>query len=197
MKRQVDGFMEPSGELRAARVSGGLLTLALLLVACARAPVVVGREAGEPEVARAEQAFGALRARLLTRVSEAVGQSGPAGAIAVCNVEAAGLTAEIATAQHLELGRTSFKLRNPANAPRPWAAKHVTAAQPHAAYFDLGDRVGVLQPMPLGAVCLGCHGATLAPEVTAALSEKYPGDRATGFAEGDLRGYFWAEVPKG
>jgi hypothetical protein len=28
-----------------------------------------------------------------------------------------------------------------------------------------------------------------------ALAARYPDDRATGFAPGDLRGWFWVEVP--
>jgi hypothetical protein len=31
--------------------------------------------------------------------------------------------------------------------------------------------------------------------VTAAHAAKYPKDQATGFKEGDLRGWFWVEVP--
>jgi hypothetical protein len=33
--------------------------------------------------------------------------------------------------------------------------------------------------------------------IGATLAVAYPGDRATGFAPGDLRGWMWAEVPKG
>jgi hypothetical protein len=36
----------------------------------------------------------------------------------------------------------------------------------------------------------------LDPSVLQALAERYPADRAVGYAEGDLRGFFWAEVPK-
>ncbi len=175
------------------------LALALVVAAgCARAPVPVTRDAVEPEAARAEQAFGALKARLLTRLTTAVGEAGPAGAIEVCSAEAATMTREIGAAQGVEVGRTSFRLRNPANAPRAWAKAHVEAAEGRPALFDLGDRVGVLAPMQLGAVCVTCHGPkeSLAPEVVAALAQRYPADQAVGFAEGELRGYFWAEVPK-
>ena len=168
-------------------------------------PPAVSREAVEPQAARAEQAFGALKARLMTRLSVAMGEGGPAAAIAVCSSEAQKMTAEIGAANGLELGRTSFRVRNRANAPRPWAATTVAAgegqqaAEVKPALFDLGDRVGVLAPMPVGAMCVTCHGPKeqLPPEVSAALAERYPSDRATGFAEGDLRGFFWAEVPKG
>ena len=41
------------------------------------------------------------------------------------------------------------------------------------------------------------HGADqdLDPAVKAAISARYPEDRATNFAAGDLRGWFWVEVP--
>jgi hypothetical protein len=180
-----------------------LLLAAVAAVSCARAPAAVTRERVEPQAAKADQAIGALRARLLTRVTQAMGEGGPAKAIEVCSAEALTLTEEIGRAQGVEVGRTSFRVRNPANAPRPWAAATVNAAEglkaadAKPAFFDLGDRVGVLQPMPVGAVCVTCHGARLQPEVEAAVKARYPADRATGFAEGDLRGFFWAEVPKG
>jgi hypothetical protein len=42
-----------------------------------------------------------------------------------------------------------------------------------------------------------CHGPRemIADEVQTALSAHYPEDRAVGFSEGDLRGWFWIEVP--
>jgi hypothetical protein len=39
-------------------------------------------------------------------------------------------------------------------------------------------------------MCLACHGDAPAEDVRAVLMEYYPGDLATGFAEGDLRGLF-------
>ena len=46
--------------------------------------------------------------------------------------------------------------------------------------------------------CLACHGPAeaLDEEVRVALAELYPEDRATGFRSGDLRGWFWVEVPR-
>jgi hypothetical protein len=47
-------------------------------------------------------------------------------------------------------------------------------------------------------VCAACHGApdTFDPAVRAELRDLYPRDRAVGFAEGEIRGWFWVEVPK-
>jgi len=45
------------------------------------------------------------------------------------------------------------------------------------------------------APCLLCHGDPIDASLAAALAERYPADAAIGYAEGDLRGAFWVEVP--
>ena len=47
-------------------------------------------------------------------------------------------------------------------------------------------------------MCDSCHGPAdrIDPAVQAMLAVRYPGDRATGFVEGQLRGWFWVEVPR-
>ena len=47
-----------------------------------------------------------------------------------------------------------------------------------------------MAPIMTGPLCLTCHGAQLSPAVKAALAKDYPGDQATGFKAGDLRGAF-------
>jgi hypothetical protein len=46
-------------------------------------------------------------------------------------------------------------------------------------------------------ICGSCHGPerTLGPGVSARLAQRYPEDRAIGFRDGDIRGWFWVEVP--
>lgn len=102
------------------------------------------------------------------------------------------------------VGRTSARLRNPAHAPPPWARELVArtdgrkAAGTPALAFDLGDRVGLLRPIEIRHRCLHCHAPrdALAPRTRAWLERAYPEDRALGYALGDLRGFWWAEVPK-
>lgn len=192
-------FARPAASLHLERVTLiNVLLLALVAAGCTRAPVPLAREQAEPEVSLAEQAFGALKAKLMTRLTTAMAEGGPGSAITVCGAEAQALSAALGQEHGIELGRTSFRLRNAANAPRPWAATHVSTAEARGASFDLGKKVGVLAPIPLAGMCVACHGPreTLSPDVAAALAVRYPDDRAVGFAEGDLRGYFWAEVPK-
>ncbi|HET8541247.1 MAG TPA: DUF3365 domain-containing protein [Anaeromyxobacter sp.] len=103
------------------------------------------------------------------------------------------------------VGRTSARLRNPENAPPGWARGTVAAtdgrkaADAPAVAFDLGDRVGLLRPIEVRRRCLACHAAraALSPETREWLERAYPQDRALGYALGDLRGYWWAEAPKG
>ena len=101
-------------------------------------------------------------------------------------------------------GRTSDRLRNPTNAPRPWAASLVKAHAGQEARkvegfaVDLGDKVGVLRPIVEQPMCAGCHGTEkqLAPGMKLVLQNRYPADRATGFRNGEIRGWFWVEMPK-
>lgn len=149
-------------------------------------------------------AITALQVRLFQRLSEELNKGGPPSAITVCRDEAQALTAQVATEQGIELGRTSARLRNPSNAPREWVKPYLVswagrkAAEVQPVVVDLGERVGVLRPIPTAELCTTCHGAPerLAPEVKDTLQRSYPEDHAVGFAPGDLRGVFWAEVPK-
>lgn len=114
-----------------------------------------------------------------------------------------GLTAETARVQGVRVGRASHRLRNPVNTAPEWAEPFVAAgagrkaASVEPTVVDLGDRVGVLRPIATAGVCLQCHGpdARLSPDVKTYLATAYPGDRAIGFEEADLRGFAWAEAP--
>jgi hypothetical protein len=56
----------------------------------------------------------------------------------------------------------------------------------------------VLRPIAQRSICASCHGPAdkLDPAVRSALRERYPADRATGFRRGEIRGWFWVEMPK-
>ncbi len=154
--------------------------------------------------ARANAAVADLQQTLLPRLLAGVEEGGPAGGIEVCSQVAQRLTAEVGTRHGVRIGRTSHRLRNPRNAPPSWARDVVMQAAGKSAeevrtqVIEGDGFVGILRPIPTGGLCLKCHGPTddLSPEVTKILAERYPDDQATGFREGDLRGWFWVEVPK-
>jgi hypothetical protein len=154
------------------------------------------RQVLQHEQARAAQ--GQMATRLLQRLTSEIATNGPARAVHVCREAAPAIAAEIERAQALRIGRTSWKLRNPENRAPEWAqAALVERPEEERLVEGPADELGVLLPVHVMSTCLTCHGApeALAPEVEAALAEAYPADEATGFAEGDLRGWFWVEVP--
>jgi hypothetical protein len=146
-------------------------------------------------------AFGAktdLFRRLGTTLRQQIQQHGPAAAIDVCRVEAGALAARVAEERGLEIGRTSHRLRNPDNQPPAWAEDLVKEKREEITYLLHEDgRFAALAPIRLQIACLACHGKpeTIDAKVRQKLAELYPEDEATGFAAGDLRGWFWMEVP--
>ena len=122
-------------------------------------------------------------------------------AYAACRIEAPKLAAEASTGG-VRVGRTSTKLRNPANAPKPWMVPVLEryeadpkAREPALVEVD-SNTVGYIEPIYLQPVCVTCHGDGIAPELQETLARLYPEDQATGYAPGDLRGVFWVELPR-
>jgi hypothetical protein len=208
---------------RTARLEGSMrrwtvLVTALLLagVGCARddqrGESAPGRAytAGDapaplrPAADRAQQAFDEFHEQFTARLEEELGRGGPVHAISVYRDEAARLAAEMGRKYNMRIGRTSHHLRSPRNAPPRWAEPHVTAANARSAadapvrVVDMDPVVGVLEPLETTAVCVLCHGpeTQLSPEILGAIRKTYPGDRATGFTPGEVRGWLWAEVPR-
>ena len=155
-------------------------------------------------IGRADLVIASLQDALIRELSDTLKEGGPTSAVQSCHLDVIGLTQRIAREQGVAAGRTSDRLRSPTNAPRPWAAALVkTHAGRQAREVDgfvvnLGNTVGILRPIAHRPMCASCHGpeAGLAPGVRAALHERYPTDRAVGFREGEIRGWFWVEMPK-
>jgi hypothetical protein len=143
-------------------------------------------------------------AALIGELQKAMAAGGPVDAIAVCNTIAPGIAAEKSAAKGMTIGRTSLKLRQPKNAPDGWERRQLLsfeqrkAAGETPASLEIGEFVDsngkrefrYMKAIPTAELCLNCHGSTLKPEVTAKLQELYPGDAATGYKAGDLRGAF-------
>ena len=138
-----------------------------------------------------------LFSRLFQRLQAAFAD-GPGAAIGACQVAAPEIAAAVADEQGLRIGRTSHKLRNPANVAPDWAAAFVAERRETPVWLSHADgRLAGLLPIPTKPLCVMCHGQAdvLAEPIRNALAERYPEDNATGFAAGDLRGWFWLEIP--
>lgn len=157
-------------------------------------------EAGRLQLERARAAQRDLGRELMAELGAAMDAGGPTAAIEACRQVARQRTVEVGERHGLRLGRTSKQLRNPANTAPAWARELVVSERTEATLLVSPDgRLGVLEPIRLQPQCEMCHGrpSAIAEEVQTILAETYPEDQATGFAAGDLRGWFWFEVPAG
>ena len=175
--------------------------LATAFVCNADVPVDTSNDA---ETNAAKGAIKSLAAALKTELTSAMQSGGPTGAIEVCNTQAIPITRKITDEHGLEIGRVSLQYRNPANAPNVWQAQVLEEFERQrtdgvdlanlswskTVQIEGGREFRYMQPIPTAGVCLTCHGTELSGVVRQVLAEKYPDDRATGFAEGDIRGAF-------
>ena len=155
-------------------------------------------------ISRADLIIVSMQDALLRELDEALDRGGPSWAIGSCHVDVIGLSERLRRYEGIAAGRTSDRVRNPMNTPRAWAAPIVDAnagllAQDVEGFaVDLGDRVGVMRPMVERRMCASCHGAIdgMEPAVRKSLMIRYPTDRAVGFRDGEIRGWFWTEIAK-
>jgi hypothetical protein len=129
---------------------------------------------------------------------------GPVNAIGVCKLRAPAIAAEVGERKGWQIGRTSLKLRNPANAPDDWERaglesfeqrKQAGEDPAQLEYYAVVEQEGkavfrYMKAIPTAELCVTCHGAKLDPAVEAKLAELYPGDQARGYKVGDIRGAF-------
>lgn len=141
---------------------------------------------------------------LKTELHATMVNDGPLAAIKVCNEKAMPLTAQISEQTGWSVGRTSLKVRNPANQADEWEQAQLqefdrllAAGQTPATLevFEENKENGktvqrFMKAIAIEAGCLACHGETLAEPVRAKLDQLYPNDKARGYSVGQLRGAF-------
>ena len=156
--------------------------------------IVQGSTPGDLQQAKMLAAKDALFEKLSGRLMEAMTDGGPAAAILVCQKEAPQIAKSVGVQQGVSIGRTGVRLRNPNNQAPSWAAELIDQKTDKPTFVMLSDnKAAALLPIKLQVQCLMCHGPDeqIAPGVKAQLQKSYPADQATGFSEGDLRGWFW------
>jgi len=186
-----------------------IASILIVLVACQSKSSPLPAPPASEEVsadvrARGAALIGELKRSLVGAVTKAMEQGLPA-AIATCHTQAPALTAAVAR-EGATIGRATRKPRNPSNAATGWQADALSqfegalaAGKPLAGQTFVrrlpGGRAAYAEPLVVQELCVTCHGAKLAPEVHAEIAARYPDDRATGYAVGDLRGVAWVELP--
>jgi len=198
-----------SGAGRTAFLLGLAVPGLLSLSGCREKAPDVTPEEGEMVVQIAEPAAGELLRTLVARVTAAVEEGGTAHGVEYCSLDAIPLTrlVEANLGGDLTLKRTSFRYRNPANAPdeaEEMALRYFEDAiladgnaPAHYVQRVSEEELRYYRPLFVGQFCLQCHGdpEAMDPETRAKLAAKYPGDLATGYEAGDFRGAVRVSVP--
>ncbi len=208
----LDGDLLPGNTAANPRRLDVLRPTLVLMLALAAAPIGCKQKA-QPAALKAKEikasppekvvaAIRNLKTTLGARLKAEIAQSGPEAAVEACRLDAAKFT-QAQQQAGLRIGRTSHKLRNPANKAPAWAeeavasgAGRVVSEVKRRRVYDLGGgHLGYVEAMGVGAVCLTCHGPAegISPPLAERIAKAYPDDKATGFQEGDVRGWFWVE----
>ena len=152
-----------------------------------------------------EEVSGKLLAALKKELVQGIQNEGLVGATRICNIRAMPLTQmlEVASEYPIHLRRTTFKYRNPDNAPDEFEElalkyyeKEAKGKEPlpkdYIQKIKTEDKVYYYyyKPLKVGALCLNCHGdpASMDPSLVNLLKERYPEDKAVNYSEGDFRG---------
>ncbi|MGC8942127.1 MAG: Tll0287-like domain-containing protein [Sulfurihydrogenibium sp.] len=140
---------------------------------------------------------------------DAMQKGGPDEAVEVCSKKAMALTSQIEKETGYSVKRTTFKYRNPANAPDKYEAEALR-------YFEEGIKKGQMpqyyvqainengkvmyryyKPLKVEGVCLTCHGDPnlMDKKLLEKIRALYPNDKAVGYKDGDFRGVVRVTIP--
>ncbi|MGK0674398.1 MAG: DUF3365 domain-containing protein [Halothiobacillaceae bacterium] len=182
-----------------------LIILTILPATLTLAASVLADEAAKLDQARAiAKEFGST---LKGELEKAMQAGGPVAAIEICHSKAPAIAKELSNKYGVEVHRTSLKPR--ATAPQDWErevltvfdARRAKGEDPNTIEFHAVTEIDgkpylrYMKAIGTMPVCLHCHGEDIQPEVKAKLDALYPGDKATGYKAGELRGAFSITAP--
>lgn len=179
---------------------------ACFLAACASAPSAEKQTAMADE---ARKAAGSLAQALGAELKQAMTAGGPEAAIGVCKERAPKIAADVSVKTGMQVTRVSPKNRHPNAVPDAWEAQAQAGLEQRLAAGEKPETLDTWQvvdtpngkvfryakALPVGAVCLNCHGENLTDGVKAKLASDYPNDKATGYSAGMLRGLISIKRP--
>lgn len=139
---------------------------------------------------------------LLSNVSSAIQNGGPAHAIAFCNTRAIPLTDSLSELEGVKISRISDKNRNPNNVASSDELELINQFKTNNAKdtvlsWDNNENYVYYSTIKTGMpACMKCHGSVdsdISPETLNALDSLYPEDKAKNHALGDFRGLWKIE----
>lgn len=183
------------------------------MLAAAAGLAVLGGCAGEPDappppvldeaavIAASAPVAESFQAELKAQLQAAIAAGGPKDGVSVCQQAAPAIAAAQSEASGAYVSRIAEKHRNPAGGvPEDLRAAYATLAaqplvegKPNRVVVQTGSGAGAkvhfLSAIPMQEQpCSVCHGTQIDPALKAHIDSLYPGDLATGFQPGELRG---------
>lgn len=137
----------------------------------------------------------------------AINEKGAEGALAFCNEKAYPLTDSMAQVLKASIKRVSDKPRNKNNLANGNEAAHIKAfketlskgEQPKPVVMEINGKMVGHYAIITNKMCLQCHGTInkeILPQTYSRINTLYPDDKATGYAENQVRGLWVIEMEK-
>jgi len=153
---------------------------------------------------KSRTAVKALGGELKSTLQTSMKASGPIDSVSMCQLKAPEIANKISQSKGMKVARTSLKYRNQANKPDAWEKSVLDKFEQRKAkgeavktmeYSELTEHNGekvfrYMKAIATGEVCLKCHGSNVPQPIASKINSLYPGDKATGFKKGDIRGAF-------
>lgn len=162
-------------------------------------------DTNDERIARSQLIIGEYQKRLKGELVSAMKNGGPVVAIGVCKEAAPQIGAEVSEKYGVTISRTSTRYRNSESKPEAWEMsvikKYLIASNIKGnkinGYAEVSptNHFRYMQPIKTAPVCLACHGKNISADVSKALTKHYPQDLATGYEQGDIRGFFSVTWP--
>ena len=137
----------------------------------------------------------------------AINEKGAEGALAFCNEKAYPLTDSMAQVLKASIKRVSDKPRNKNNLANGNEAAHIKVfketlskgEQPKPVVMEINGKMVGHYAIITNKMCLQCHGTInkeILPQTYSRINTLYPDDKATGYAENQVRGLWVIEMEK-
>lgn len=184
----------------------------ILLIAATGACVALPALADEAKLLEEARGIPAkMVPKLLETLNTEIDKGGYVHAIEVCREKAPQMAKALSESTGWAIRRVSLKNRNPKAVPDAWEKAVLedfdrrmaagespkTIEKSGVVTVDGKQMFRYMKALPTQALCLNCHGtaADLAPGVQEKLHELYPGDKATGYGQNQIRGAITAMKP--
>ncbi|MDP2238501.1 MAG: DUF3365 domain-containing protein [Bacteroidales bacterium] len=137
---------------------------------------------------------------LSTQLTGAIQTGGVPYAVSFCNIEAVPIMDSMTAEFNVNIKRVSEKNRNPENSPDAFEQMILDLFDQNlknsgkvndTVLLDANNTLVYAAPILMAQPCLQCHGVIgtdISDKNNSIIKKLYPADKASGFAQGDLRG---------